>query len=327
MEICFASLPEILSEDLIVEKTFCITIDTEPDCDVHWKRSHPLSFESVLFGIPDILRPIWDLYNIKPVYFVSPEVINNEQCCQVLKNEIESGAEIGTHLHSEYIEPEMKYDEADGTVSSEFPCFAYSDDIELEKIKNLTVLIKQKLNIVPTSYRAARYGADLATIKSLEKLGYKVDSSVTPDINWSSVGGLDHSAAPKQPYFVNHENLYCPGSMKILEVPITISKKRLRFLPDKWPFYRWLRPSHMTVFEMKMVVNEFLVNFENPVLTMMFHSMEIIPGKSPFVRTKLGQKLSLHRLEKIIQYMIGKGFESKTLDMVYNETSAEKLRE
>jgi SOS response regulatory protein OraA/RecX len=55
--------------------------------------------------------------------------------------------------------------------------------------------------------------------------------------------------------------------------------------------------------------------------------MEIIPGKSPFVRTKLGQKLSLHRLEKIIQYMIGKGFESKTLDMVYNETSAEKLRE
>lgn len=308
-------------------KAFCITIDTEPDCDIHWKRSQPLVFESVLSGIPDILRPIWNTNNIKPVYFVSPEVINNEQCCQILKNEIKSGAEIGAHLHSEYIEPQMKYNQAGGTVSSEFPCFAYSDDVEYEKIKNLTGLIKQKLNIQPISYRAARYGADLATVKSLEKLGYKVDSSVTPNINWSSVGGPDHSTAPKQPYFVDNENLYKSGSMKILEVPITISKRRLPFLPDKWMSYRWLRPTHMTAFEMKRLVNEFLANFENPVLNMMFHSMEIIPGKTPFVRTKPGQKLYLHRLKKIIQYMTEKGVENKTLDMIYNETSAGKFRE
>jgi len=300
-------------------KTFCITIDTEPDCDIHWKRSQPLSFESVLSGIPYILRPIWDLYGIRPVYFVSPEVINNNQCCQALKNEIKSGAEIGTHLHSEYVEPQIKHNQADGTASDEFPCFAYSEAIEFEKIKNLTNSIKQNLNIQPVSYRAARYGADLSTIKSLEKLGYKVDSSVTPNINWSSIGGPDHSAALKQPYFVNHENLYRAGNMKILEVPITISKKRLPLLPDKWLFYRWLRPSHMTIFEMKMVVNELLANFENPVLNMMFHSMEIIVGKTPFVRTKFEQKFFLRRLEKIIQYMTKKDFRNKTLKEIYDE--------
>ncbi|MGA2914997.1 MAG: hypothetical protein ABSE89_03130 [Sedimentisphaerales bacterium] len=300
-------------------KTYCITIDTEPDCDIHWKRSQPLTFESVLFGIPNILRPIWDLYDIRPVYFVSPEVINNVQCCQVLKNEIKSGAEIGTHLHSEYIEPQMKFTQADGTASNEFPCIAYSDDVEFEKIKNLTDLIKQKLNIQPVSYRAARYGADLATIKSLEKLGYKVDSSVTPNTNWSYAGGPNHSTAPKQPYFISDDNMYKSGSMKILEVPITVSKKRFPFLPDKWLFTRWLRPTHMTVFEMKMVVNEFLANFENPVLNMMFHSMEIIPGKTPFVRTKFGQKLFIRRLEKIIQYIMKKGFKNKTLASVYAE--------
>ncbi|MGB8225688.1 MAG: hypothetical protein WCE45_02295 [Sedimentisphaerales bacterium] len=298
-------------------KAFCITIDTEPDCDIHWKRSQPLLFESVLSGIPDILRPIWNTYNIKPVYFASPEVINNEQCCQVLRNEIKSGAEIGAHLHSEYIEPQIKYNQADGTTSNEFPCFAYSETIEYEKIKNLTGLIKQKLNIQPTSYRAARYGADLDTIKSLEKLGYKVDSSVTPNTNWSYAGGPDHSAAPKQPYFISDENMYKPGNTKILEVPITISKKRFPFLPNKWMFYRWLRPTHMTAFEMKLLVNEFLANFENPVLNMMFHSMEIIPGKTPFVRTKFEQKLFLRRLEKVIRYIIKKGFENKTLDMIY----------
>jgi hypothetical protein len=175
------------------------------------------------------------------------------------------------------------------------------------------------LNIQPVSYRAARYGADLATIRSLEKLSYKVDSSVTPGINWSSAGGPDHSAAPKQPYFINNENLYLAGDMKILEVPITTSKKRFPFLPDKWLFYRWLRPTHMTVFEMKMIINEFLTGFENPVLNMMFHSMEIIPGKTPFVRTRFEQKFFLRRLEKIIQYITEKGFENKTLIMIYTD--------
>ena len=75
----------------------------------------------------------------------------------------------------------------------------------------------------------------------------------------------------------------------------------------------------MTAFEMKMVINESLANFENPVLNMMFHSMEIIPGKTPFVRTVFGQKLYLLRLEKTIQYILEKGFENKTLAMIYAE--------
>jgi hypothetical protein len=51
--------------------------------------------------------------------------------------------------------------------------------------------------------------------------------------------------------------------------------------------------------------------------------MEIIPGKSPFVRTRLEQRLFLQRLEKIVQYIIKKGFESRTLNEIYDE----KLRE
>ena len=169
---------------------FCITIDTEPDCDVHWKRSRPLTFESVTFGIPSILRPIWDKFGIRPVYFVSPEVVENDECCRTLKDEIARGAEIGTHLHSEYIEPQRKHEDISGTASDEFPCFAYDAEIESAKIKNLTGLIEKKLGVRPVSYRAARYGADLDTIKALEKLGYKVDSSVTPGY------GLAVRAAP-----------------------------------------------------------------------------------------------------------------------------------
>jgi len=302
-----------------MEKTFIITIDTEPDCDTSWKRSDPLVFESVLIGVPQILRPIWNKFEIKPVYFVSPEVVRDPQCCEVLKKEIQFGAEIGTHLHSEYIEPQKKYENFAGTPSKEYPCFACSTEVEFEKIKNLTDLIAKNLGVRPVSYRAARYGADLDTIKSLEKLDYKVDSSITPHIDWSYQSGPDHSKAPEQPYFISSDDYYSPGSSKILEVPISISKKRFFLLPDKWFFHRWLRPTHMTVFEMKLLVKEFLKKYDTPVFNMMFHSMEIIPGKTPFVKTALAQKAYINKLEIIIAYLKEKSFQSKPLDHLYNE--------
>ena len=298
---------------------FCITIDTEPDCDIHWRRSRPLTFESVTFGIQSILRPLWERFKIRPVYFVSPEVVENDQCCRILKEEIGRGAEIGAHLHSEYIGPQKKHEDIAGTASDEFPCYAYDAEIESAKIKNLTALIENKLGVRPVSYRAARYGADLDTIKAIEKLGYKVDSSVTPDVSWVRQGGPDHSRAPKQPYFISQTDYYSAGIGTILEVPITVSGKRFPFLPEKWMFYRWLRPTHMTAFEMKSLVAEFARNYPAPVLNMMFHSMEVLPGKTPFVRTKFGQKMYLSRLNSILRYITNLGFESRTLSQVYAE--------
>jgi hypothetical protein len=300
-------------------KTFCVTIDTEPDCDIHWKRSQPLTFDSVIIGIPEILRPIWDKFVISPVYFVSPEVILNDNCCHVLKTEIARGAEIGTHLHSEYIEPQKKYNNIAGTASDEFPCYAYDSAIEAAKIKNLTELIEKNLGVIPISYRAARYGADLDTINALINLGYKIDSSVTPGVSWKKHGGPDHTKAPIQPYFISQTDYYSQGNGPILEVPISISGKRLPLLPDKWMFYKWLRPTFMTAIEMKRLVKEFSTIYPEPVLNLMFHSMEVLPGKTPFVRTKFGQKMYLNRLTSILNYMIQNGFQSKTLKQTYDK--------
>jgi hypothetical protein len=33
-----------------------ITIDTEPDCDIHWVRTNPLTFTSVTGGYPPIIK-------------------------------------------------------------------------------------------------------------------------------------------------------------------------------------------------------------------------------------------------------------------------------
>jgi hypothetical protein len=278
-----------------------------------------LTFESVTFGIVSILRPLWNKFYIRPVYFVSPEVVENEPCCRVLRDEMRRGAEIGAHLHSEYIEPQKKHEDIAGTTSDEFPCHAYDAEVESAKIKNLTELIEKHLGVRPVSYRAARYGADIDTIKALDKLGYKVDSSVTPGISWQKQGGPDHSRAPKQPYFISPHDYYSAGQSDILEVPITISGKRFPFLSGGWMYYRWLRPTHMTAFEMKMLVAEFARSYTEPVLNMMFHSMEVLPGRTPFVRTKLGQQMYLNRLTAVLGYIKKLGFVGRTLVEIYKD--------
>ena len=306
-----------------MSNAFCITIDTEPDCDIKWKRSDPLTFESVCIGIPEYLRPVWNKYKIKPVYFVSPEVLHDSDSCKVLRREVEFGAEIGTHLHSEYIGPNQTYTEFNGTNSKEYPCFAHDTGIERAKIQMLTERIEDRIGVHPISYRAARYGADLDTIKSLMQLGYHVDSSVTPHIDWSSQAGVDHSMGPDQPYFIAMDNYYQAGESDFLEIPITIAGKRLPLLPDKWLFYRWLRPSHMTVWEMKSLVKMLQRKYPNNlVLNMMFHSMEIIPGKTPFVRNRWHRKLYMKRLTGIVSCLVSQGIESMTLSDIY----CEKLR-
>ncbi|MFA6197908.1 MAG: glycosyltransferase [Patescibacteria group bacterium] len=289
-----------------------ITLDTEPDCDINWRITKPIAFSSVTRFIPELYRPLWNKYDINPTYFTSPSVIKDDACIRILKNEQEQGAEIGAHLHPEYIEPQQKYSDASGTVADEFTCSVYSKEVEFEKIKNFTELIEARIGRRPISYRAGRFGADLDTIQSLKKLGYRSDSSVTPFIDWTTRGGPDHSNAPIQPYYVASENFYEANDdpNTILKIPLTIFGKRLgrfgRLLPDSWLYYQWLRPTHMTVIEQKRLISKTIQLYQDQpiiVFTMMFHSMETVIKGTPFVRSKIEQKMYLNRLTQILQYL------------------------
>lgn len=289
-----------------------VTIDTEMDADIHWKKKQPAQFTSIIEGIPQFLRPIWDEYKINPIYFVSPEVVESDKCCQVLRNEMKKGAIIGAHLHPEYIEP----CKGDFTKIQEeqFPCMAYSREVEKEKIGNLAKLIQERLGVKSEWYRAARYGADVDTIGILQELGFKYDSSFTPNIDWTDKGGPNHKSAPLNSYYVDISNIYRDNGKAegIKEYPITIMGKRFgilgRLLPDKWLCYQWIRPSHMFYLEQKHMI-KVLKKRNIRDIVMIFHSMEIMVGKSPYVRTKWMQKYYIWRLRKTIEYAKSQGYE------------------
>ncbi len=257
-----------------------ITIDTECDHDPHWVRSRPLTFNSINDGLPNRLQPAFDSVGAVPTYLLTVEVMEDEESVESLRK-LQGKFEFGTHLHAAFIEPEKKFHDYAGVDSPDFQC-NYAPQIEFEKLRNLSTLFETRFGYRPTSFRAGRYGASADTIDSLERLGYTFDTSVTPHIKWSEPNGeVDFRGAPEQPYFPSPSSISTPlreGKRGILEVPVTLKNRFLRFP-------RWFRPWLSSREQMRKVAEYHLRKYAHQkivVLNMMFHSMEVIPGATPY---------------------------------------------
>ena len=296
-----------------------VTIDTECDKSPDWSNSNPLTFKSILDGVPNKLQPLFQTYGIKPTYFLSPEVIQDKDSARIFQS-IQEECELGTHLHADFIEPMKTADNFDGMHSDAFQT-EFSPSIEFQKLDNLTSLFKSTFNFDPMVFRAGRYAANQNTIKSLIKLGYKVDSSFTPHLKWIGPNGsiIDHEDAPEQPYFTDERDIYNDnnGNGKILEIPISIIKTR-KFFSTK---HLWLRPKFSSFSEMKKVIDlvkEKFSDYEYIVLVMMFHSQEVIPNASPYTKTDLDVENYLKLLNKTFEYAKKSDIHFSTLMEIYS---------
>lgn len=259
-----------------------ITIDTECDHTPNWSRSNPLTFESIYRGLPEILQPAFASVGATPTYLLTVEVMEDEDSVAAIKG-MQGDYELGTHLHAAFIEPEKKHLDYAGVDCPIFQC-SYSPDTEYQKLENLTHLFVDRFNYQPTSFRAGRYGANHHSINALEKLGYTVDTSITPHLKWVEPNHtIDHRRAPLQPYFPSHSAIDKPlptgTTRSILEVPISVRPRLFRRHPH------WFRPWFASVDTMKQIAQYHIHKFSSQpilVLNMMFHSMEVIPKASPY---------------------------------------------
>ena len=286
---------------------FLVTIDTECDKGAKWHIQYPLSFNNIYEGIPKVLSPLFGEYNIRPTYLLSPEILYDEKSIQVLLNE--KNVELGTHLHAEFIEPEIM----------EKPTATFLTQVELrkkveeEKLINLTRLFRDKTGYDPLSFRSGRYGMSAFTLTILESLGYAVDSSIMPfrKYNFSNNKYVDYWNAYLQPYYPSQKNALKKGKMSILEVPLTsvtpmvyrypssllkfmnphessIKNKVLSRLNLKDNTHYYLTP-HKQAFADLKYLSDFVINkFRNNkvvILNMMFHSNEVYPSASPYTKS------------------------------------------
>ncbi|MDI6780840.1 MAG: glycosyltransferase [bacterium] len=299
-----------------------ITIDTERDCSPDWSTSNPLTFRSITEGIPEKLQPLFNEYGAKPTYLLSSEVLEDNLSVQTLKK-LDGEYELGTHLHAEYIDPQKKFTTYAGTLSSDFQS-SYQEEIEHAKMKNLTLLFKEKFGYNPTSFRAGRFGMGENTICSLEKLGYTVDTSVTPHTYWhNSPNPRSYIGFHEQPYFLNNKNIKKAGKSTIMEIPITIYRTwwgRIPFINRFSRFSLWLRPFQFTVSQMYSVIDYYRKKYsayDNVILNMMFHSMEVIPQASPYPQTDKEVASFLADIRAVLEYCKLKGIQFHTLSETY----------
>lgn len=316
-----------------MKKFLVITIDVEPDCTTTWHYASPLAFEGVHKGIAEILHPLFIKYNIAPTYLINNVVIEDDASCHVLRN-LPGKYELGTHLHPEFIEP-MKTAYQYAGQRGAANCCEYPPEIEFQKLQNITRLFETKFGYSPVSFRAGRFSAGTNTINSLAKLGYLVDTSVTPHVCWndkSRIKAIDYSDAPEQPYYIDSsaypmENKF--GS--ILEVPVSITTTPTRLLKElrrTWFGIRkplrkkipiWLRPAFSGYDQFVTVTENYCRNnsmHNSVVLNMMFHNVEVIPGFSPYTKSAQDCQDYLNSLERYFRYCNENNIEGITLSEV-----------
>jgi hypothetical protein len=281
----------------------CVTIDCECDKGPAWRTRRPLAFDGVHVGIAERLHPLFRRFGAKPTYLLSPELLRDAACVERLA--ALGGCELGTHLHAELAEPDAFEPDVTDAVQRDCP-----PDVERAKLAWLTDAFRAAFGRAPTSFRAGRFGIGSSTLGILEDLGYAVESSVTPHVDWSDVSpGLTFVGAPTQPYHPDPRDPARPGASALLEVPVTIRPRALARVPllGKHVEARWLRPTRSDADELVAIARE-TVDEETRrgarpvVLNAMFHNVEVVAGVSPYAATDAAAQRILDRVGALLEH-------------------------
>jgi hypothetical protein len=281
----------------------CVTVDCECDKGPAWRTRRPLAFEGVHVGIAERLQPLSRATGAKPTYLLSPELLRDTPCVERLA--ALEDCELGAHLHGELAEPGAFEPDVTDAVQRDYP-----PDLERAKLASLTASFRSAFGRAPTSFRAGRFGVGAHTIGFLEGLGYAVDSSVTPYVDWSEVSaGLSFRDAPTQPYHPDAGDAGRPGISPLLEVPVTILPSALSRVPllGRHVEPRWLRPTRTSGEDLVAIARDAIAEarrarLERPVvLNAMFHNVEVVAGTSPYAATDAEAMRIVDHLRVLLQ--------------------------
>lgn len=298
-----------------------LTIDTEPD-DA-WTNH----LNSSVANVQELrrLQELLDLFGAKATCLVTYRVIKDGRAVDVLNRLVDEGAaEIGAHLHPWETPPFMDsgIDVKHHTYPHELPLDAFK-----QKLEALTEAIAGRFGL-PTSYRAGRWGLAAEHLAVLENLGYIVDTSVIPLVDWrrnpgiplseNGHGGIDYRFAPQRPYHPAYTDVTREGDARIVELPVTVSFTRrtptfVRTQYGAWPKLLRralrktgiLRPVWAVPPEESMSRLERLIDVELdrgvPLINIAFHSSELMPGGSPATRTREAADVVFRRIASMLE--------------------------
>jgi hypothetical protein len=315
------------------QKYIIISVDTEEDnqWDLNSRRNPTL--ENIGFIYP--FQKICEQNSVKPVYLCTNSVATNKRSSKIL-GELgnDNVCEIGSHLHAW----NMPCSDENSKVKALQECH-FPEETYREMIKILTESVGNICGLQPVSYRAGRYGINTSGLRFLVEEGYTVDSSVVPGFNYKKMEkGIDFTSAPTHPYCPSEKSICKKGDMKIIEIPLSVCKiSRLNALESinfhKMPFFLtknalrlkllkniWIRPTHASLEEMKYSAKFMIQNEITPVLNLMIHSSELMPGGSPYCRDQNDVSDLLNKISEFLSFAVR---EIGLIPSTYSEFSKE----
>ena len=288
----------------------CVSIDCERDKGPGWRIQRPARYVGVHDGLARKLHPLFRRFGVKPTYLLSAEVIRDPASAERLAR-LPGSFELGTHLHAEYVAPGAD-DHAESTLFQA----ALPPEVERAKLGALTALYVDRFAAPPRSFRAGRFGIGAASLGILADLGYTVDSSVTPLLDWRGAGpgAPSFCDAPLVPYRPDPVHPARRGDSPLWEVPVTIRRgpgQRLPLVGRRLP-HRWLRPTWGTGSDLVALAREILTSpgSRPVVLNVMFHNVEIVAGASPYARDAAQADAILGRLATLLAFARDAGVRS-----------------
>ena len=314
-----------------MDTVFIITIDTEGDNI--W--SHPETVTTENTRYLRRFQALCEKYGFKPVYLTNYEMAIDPRFQQFGRDVLARGTgEIGLHIHP-WNSPPLEGQTYDPRWDMVY-LFELPDELLAAKIDTLHNLLADKFGQAPVSHRAGRWGFDERVARALVERGYTVDCSVTPGVSWrgslgapDGTGGSDFTDFPNQPYFMDLHDLRRPGDSPLLQVPMTIRPTRNPIAAALLPKVRgtpaqrvvervaggehvWLRPNGRNLGQMQALVDRVLAEGA-PVLEFMQHSSEFMPGGSPLFANEAEIERLYEHLERLFQFIAGRGITGMTL--------------
>ena len=292
-----------------------VTIDTEADNQWH---EGDLSLNNIKH-LPRF-QALCEKYGMKPTYLLSHEVAASNLVDDLKDWQDKNLAEIGAHLHPWTTPP---YEENHDYKIHSYP-HELDDNQLLIKLKNLTDIISQKFNKLPVSFRAGRWGFDERVAKHLKSLGYKVDCSVTPKINWQKTigdpqknGGPDfrfHSVYPHTfegiteiPMTILFTGIFKKENTRLAKLFLSLPESFIKKVLNKLFFrQRWLRIFDSSSAKDWKLIYKSAVKNNLPVMEFMIHSSELMVGGSPYSKTEQQLENIYTQLEEMFKYFKSK---------------------
>jgi hypothetical protein len=266
----------------------------------------------------------------------SYSVVRDSESARVLREAAREGDEIAGHLHGWETPPFTAVDNMSRPFIAE-----YVPNVRLAKHRSLIAAHEDAFDARPVSYKAGRWGVDSIELQHIAELGYRIDSSIPPGIDFRDRSGRLQQPGPDFRPYLRSSGLGPYRVGPLWEVPASITPIGLlggragalaiaraagRRGPVSWPAralgrllagFRlqqlvWVRPLKHPRAQLVRVTQS-LLRRGAPIVNVMFHSSEAFVGTTPLSRRIEDVERLYSDLEAIIAAARSHGAVASTL--------------